>query len=64
MESPTYRVLPALRGWKVYAEDIGRVLSLHEHKADAIALAHMLARDGLHLVVVHGDDGELLGEVA
>ena len=39
-----YRVLPAVRGYKVYDEQTGRTLSLHERRDDAIHRADTLAR--------------------
>lgn len=39
-----YRVVPAVRGYKVYDEQTGRTLSLHERLDDAIHRADTLAR--------------------
>jgi len=51
-----YRVLPAIRGWKVHVDGAGLPMSVHDRKEDAIARARMLAsRD--HDVVVHDDEG-------
>ena len=55
-----YRVLPAVRGYKVHDEHTGRAVSIHPRRDDAIHSASMLARAQNVEVEVLDDHGQVL----
>jgi len=57
-----YRVLPAVRGYKVFDEATGRALSIHARRDDALLRANMLARAEHVEVEVLDENGEPITE--
>jgi hypothetical protein len=59
-----YRVLPAVRGYKVHDDETGRAVSVHLRRDDAVHRASLIARAEHVDVEVLDDDGVPCGDAS